>query len=64
MSKEDVLNQYRQMADYAVLLWTKFETDNPFKANYRVSLGDLSQMSAMSQDVPADPRRVQRGGSH
>ena len=36
MSKEDVLNQYRgYMADYAVLL-DEFETDNPFKANYRV----------------------------
>ena len=49
MSKEDVLNQYRgYMADYAVLL-DEFENDNPFKANYRVSLADLSQMSAMSQ---------------
>ena len=49
MSKEDVLNQYRgYMADYAVLL-DEFENDNPFKANYRVSLADLSQMAAMSQ---------------
>ena len=46
MSKEDVLNQYRgYMADYAVLL-DEFENDNPFKANYRVSLADLSQMQA------------------
>ena len=36
------------MADYAVLL-DEFENDNPFKANYRVSLADLSQMAAMSQ---------------
>ena len=44
MSKEDVLNQYRgYMADYAVLL-DEFENDNPFKANYRVSLADLSQI--------------------
>ena len=49
MSKEDVLNQYRgYMADYAVLL-DEFENDNPFKANYRVSLADLNQMAAMSQ---------------
>ena len=47
MSKEDVLNQYRgYMADYAVLL-DEFENDNPFKANYRVSLADLSQMQAI-----------------
>ncbi len=51
MSKEDVLNQYRgYMADYAVLL-DEFENDNPFKANYRVSLADLSQMKAMSEQI-------------
>ena len=49
MSKEDVLNQYRgYMADYAILL-DEFENDNPFKANYRVSLADLSQMKEMSE---------------
>ena len=38
MSKEDVLNQYKgYMSDYAALL-NEFENDNPFKANYRVSL--------------------------
>lgn len=42
------------MADYAVLL-DEFETDNPFKANYRVSLGDLSQMSTMSQTFQQIP---------
>ena len=51
MSKEDVLNQYRgYMADYAVLL-DEFENDNPFKANYRVSLADLSQMKTMSDQL-------------
>ena len=55
MSKEDTLNAYRGfLADYAVLL-DEFETDNPFKANYRVSLGDLSQMSAMSQTFQQIP---------
>ena len=55
MSKEDVLNQYRgYMADYAVLL-DEFENDNPFKANYRVSLEDLGQMSAMSQTFQSIP---------
>ena len=51
MSKEDVLNQYRgYMADYAILL-DEFENDNPFKANYRVSLADLSQMKEMSDEL-------------
>ena len=50
-----VLNQYRgYMADYSVLL-DEFENDNPFKANYRVSLGDLSQMEAMSQTLQQIP---------
>ena len=49
MSKEDVLNQYKgYMSDYSALL-DEFENDNPFKANYRVSLSDLSQMEAMSK---------------
>lgn len=51
MSKEDVLDQYRgYMEDYAILL-DEFETDNPFKANFRVSLSDLSQMSQMSGQI-------------
>ena len=51
MSKEDVLDQYRgYMADYAILL-DEFENDNPFKANYRVSLADLSQMKEMSDEL-------------
>ena len=41
-------------ADYAVLL-DEFENDNPFKANYRVSLADLSQMQAMSQNFQSIP---------
>ena len=50
-----MLNQYRgYMADYAVLL-DEFENDNPFKANYRVSLADLSQMQAMSQNFQSIP---------
>ena len=49
MSKEDVLNQYKDyMSDYAALL-NEFENDNPFKANYRVSLSDLSQMETISK---------------
>ena len=53
MSKEDVLNQYKgYMSEYADLL-DEFENDNPFKANYRVSLSDLSQMEAMSRKFEA-----------
>ena len=55
MSKEDTLNAYKGfLADYASLL-DEFENDNPFKANYRVSLADLSQMSAMSQKFQSIP---------
>ncbi len=55
MSKEDTLNAYRGfLSDYASLL-DEFENDNPFKANYRVSLSDLSQMSAISQQFQTIP---------
>ena len=55
MSKEYTLNAYRGfLSDYASLL-DEFENDNPFKANYRVSLSDLSQMSAISQQFQTIP---------
>ena len=55
MSKEDTLNAYRGfLSDYASLL-DEFENDNPFKANYRVSLSNLSQMSAISQQFQTIP---------
>lgn len=51
VSKQDVLDIYRDyMEDYSSL-WDEFETDNPFKANYRVSVRDLSQLSAMSKQM-------------
>ena len=63
VSKQDVLNIYRgYMEDYSSL-WDEFETDNPFKANYRVTISDLSQMAAMSKKMQAIPGRVQRGCS-
>ena len=53
VSKQDVLNTYRDyMEDYSSL-WDEFENDNPFKANYRVSIADLSQMEAMSKKMQA-----------
>ena len=55
VSKQDVLDTYRgYMADYSSL-WDEFETDNPFKANYRVAISDLSQMSSMSKKMQAIP---------
>ncbi len=64
MSKEDVLNQYQgYMSDYAALL-DEFENDNPFKANYRVSLSDLSQMETMSKKIRGHQRRLQRHRPH
>ena len=51
VSKQDVLDTYRgYMQDYSSL-WDEFETDNPFKANYRVTLSHGRIVS----DVPADP---------
>lgn len=53
VSKQDVLNTYRDyMEDYSSL-WDEFENDNPFKANYRVSIADLSQMEEMSKKMQA-----------
>ncbi len=55
VSKQDVLNTYRNyMQDYSSL-WDEFETDNPFKANYRVSISDLSKMESMSRKMQAIP---------
>lgn len=51
MSKEDVLNSVRNsMEQYADLL-DEFEDDNPFKANYRVSVTDLSLMTSVSETI-------------
>ena len=55
MSKQDVLNTYRGYMDDYSSLWDEFETDNPFKANYRVSLSDLSQTESMSVKMQAIP---------
>ena len=53
VSKQDVLDTYRDyMEDYSSL-WDEFETDNPFKANYRVSVSDLTQLSQMTTKMRA-----------
>lgn len=55
VSKQDVLDTYRgYMEDYSSL-WDEFETDNPFKANYRVTVGDLSRLSALTRKMQAIP---------
>ena len=55
VSKQDVLDTYRgYMQDYSSL-WDEFETDNPFKANYRDTLSDLTQMERMSVKMQAIP---------
>lgn len=60
VSKRDVLNTYRDyMEDYSSL-WDEFENDNPFKANYRVSIADLSQMEEMSKKMQAIQKGIQR----
>ena len=42
------VSRVQYMSDYAALL-NEFENDNPFKANYRVSLSDLNQMETISK---------------
>lgn len=52
MSKQDVLNTYEGYLDEEYeALWDEFESDNPFKANYRVTVGDLSQLSRISSQM-------------
>ena len=56
MSKHDVLNTYEGYLDEEYeALWDEFESDNPFKANYRVTVGDLSQLSRISSQMEKIP---------
>ena len=56
MSKQDVLNTYEGYLDEEYeALWDEFESDNPFKANYRVTVGDLSQLSRISSQMEKIP---------
>ena len=53
VSKQDVLDTYRgYMEDYSSL-WDEFETDNPFKANYRVTIEDLSEITTLTRKMQA-----------
>ena len=56
MSKQDVLDTYEGYLDEQYeTLWDEFESDNPFKANYRVTVGDLSQLSRISSQMEKSP---------
>lgn len=55
MSKQDVLNTYEGYMEEYAALWDEFENDNPFKANYRVTVGDLSQLSRISSQMEQIP---------
>ena len=55
MSKQDVLNTYESYMEEYAALWDEFENDNPFKANYRVTVGNLSQLSSISTQLEQIP---------
>ncbi len=55
MSKQDVLDTYRGYMEEYATLWEEFENDNPFKANYRVTIADLSQLSRVSGQMEKIP---------
>ena len=56
MSKQDVLDTYEgYLAEQYETLWDAFESDNPVKANYRVTVGDLSQLSRISSQMEKIP---------
>ena len=52
VSKQDFLEIYRSyMEEEYASLWDEFETDNPFKASYRVSVSDLERLPQMSEQM-------------
>ena len=55
MSKQDVLNTYESYMEEYAALWDEFENDNPFKANYRVTVSNLSQLSSISAQMETIP---------
>ncbi|MBU3819692.1 MAG: permease-like cell division protein FtsX [Candidatus Faecalibacterium intestinavium] len=55
VSKADVLDTYRDYMEEYASLWDEFESDNPFKANYRVTVEDLTQLSAISSQMAQIP---------
>lgn len=55
VSKQDVLNIYRSDMEEYASLWDDFENDNPFKANYRVTVTDLEHLSDISARMAGIP---------
>lgn len=55
MSKQDVLDTYESYMEEYASLWDEFENDNPFKANYRVTVSDLGQLSGISSQMEKIP---------
>ena len=55
MSKQDVLDTYESYMEEYASLWDEFENDNPFKANYRVTVSDLGQLSSISSKMEKIP---------
>lgn len=54
VSKEDVLATYKgYMEEEYADLWSAFDDDNPFKANYRVAVSDLDNIEAISDELAA-----------
>ncbi|MCI2046296.1 MAG: permease-like cell division protein FtsX [Faecalibacterium sp.] len=55
ISKEDVLDTYRGYMEEYASLWDEFESDNPFKANYRVVVSDLDNIQTISDQLKQIP---------
>lgn len=51
VSPEDVLATYSSMLDEYANMYEAFENDNPFSANYRVVIQDISQLEQISQEL-------------
>lgn len=55
MAPEDVLNYYGSMMSDVIDLEETFAADNPFHANYRVAVDDVSQMEALAKTLGQIP---------
>lgn len=54
VSKEDVLSTYKgYMSEQYADLWDAFDNDNPFKANYRVTVKHLDDIQRISDELSA-----------
>lgn len=51
VSPEDVLANYSSMLDDYANMYEAFQNDNPFSANYRVVIQDISQMQQITDEL-------------